>query len=741
MAEISFKSENFIGPPWCANSTKDAEASERHTAFQISIFADPVFITGDWPKTLMDTLSPEYLPHLTEEEKKDILSSADFFTIDAYHVQPVRAPPDGLAACVSNSSHPNWPVCNVAVQFNSTMGWSVSAVADWLVNGALGSIQSMPTLMRPFFREQKRWPTNKMYISEFGFIELFEQLRTEVFQITENVTQTNYHMTYVGEVLKAIHEDKLLIKGLIAWAMLNNAEWNLGLTARFGIQHVNYTMLERTFKRSTLSLSCDSGADGMFVSGILQETGDHAVVTNELVEDAEARVNIIESMHAHAHFVPQDMQATLNALNASMIALTQEVRLVRAESANSWIIIKNSRILGPEDLRPLQKIVPGTGFQLATAAAEGMGLVVEAYVNAMANNPEAAIGTTPLPFSGLIEGYSHRKAQLHPNTIKQPNNLVCFICLLVELQWLLDFLQGVLSACLSLWHAELTSQRGTRLSMVWSMALQHQVSPGPDPRARAKGQQPGRPSPLGRARANGWLALRPQVEPGPTQFSPIAEGRVITPTPTSVISLPPPIFRLLHRRPAVISHLSPLPLCSHHCRCRCPRPPSPFISHHRHHLALLPSLTIVLPWPSPCPCPHSHCRHHLAACHPHSPSLALVLPPPSPPPRLAGIAIPSPLPRCSHRRHHLLPSPLPSPSLAVTHPRPHPHSPSFCPRTVALVSHSPSFRTRPRFIPLPASLAVALVSHPPSPQNVALVSHHRQPHSPSLALVSPSPCC
>ncbi|KAJ3501124.1 hypothetical protein NLJ89_g9481 [Agrocybe chaxingu] len=113
--------------------------------------------------------------------------------------------------------------------------------------------------MRPFFRElQKRWPTNKMVggaFAEFGFIEPFEQLRTEVFQITEDVTRTNYYMTYVGEVLKAIHEDKLSIKGLIVWAMLDNAEWNSGLTARFGIQHVNYTTLERTFKRSALSLS------------------------------------------------------------------------------------------------------------------------------------------------------------------------------------------------------------------------------------------------------------------------------------------------------------------------------------------------------------------------------------------------------------------------------------------------------------------------------------------------------
>lgn len=37
-------------------------------------------------------------------------------------------------------------------------------------------------------------------------------------------------------------------------AMVDNAEWNSGKSTRFGIQYVNYTTLERTFKRSALAL-------------------------------------------------------------------------------------------------------------------------------------------------------------------------------------------------------------------------------------------------------------------------------------------------------------------------------------------------------------------------------------------------------------------------------------------------------------------------------------------------------
>lgn len=39
--------------------------------------------------------------------------------------------------------------------------------------------------------------------------------------------------------------------------MVDNAEWNSGENSRFGIQYVNYTSLERHYKRSAMAL-CES---------------------------------------------------------------------------------------------------------------------------------------------------------------------------------------------------------------------------------------------------------------------------------------------------------------------------------------------------------------------------------------------------------------------------------------------------------------------------------------------------
>jgi len=62
-------------------------------------------------------------------------------------------------------------------------------------------------------------------------------------------------MSYLGEALLAIHEDGIPLGGAFSWAMVDNAEWASGLSTRFGIQYVNYTTLERTYKRSAMALS------------------------------------------------------------------------------------------------------------------------------------------------------------------------------------------------------------------------------------------------------------------------------------------------------------------------------------------------------------------------------------------------------------------------------------------------------------------------------------------------------
>jgi beta-glucosidase len=136
------------------------------------------------------------------------IGSADFYAIDSYRSSWVVAPDDGIAACVKNTLHPLWPECHDVRLFDSNAGWAGGpnpdpAAESWLL--------ATPQVLRPYLKElQTRWPTNKMvldfelsfpiffeltysdqYISEFGFVEPFEELRSPLFRITEDVDRTS----------------------------------------------------------------------------------------------------------------------------------------------------------------------------------------------------------------------------------------------------------------------------------------------------------------------------------------------------------------------------------------------------------------------------------------------------------------------------------------------------------------------------------------------------------------------
>ncbi|KAK0440253.1 glycoside hydrolase superfamily [Armillaria borealis] len=249
--EIGFKNSDYIGTPWRSNSTEDALAVERHAAFQIGLFSNPVYTTGDWPDIVKETLPTEYLPRFTEQEKKDLLGSADFFAITSYRSLWVKAPVEGIDACVANPSHPLWPVCNEPVYFDSDYGWPAGPAFDPVAT----SSQATPLAIRPLLKDlHSRWPSSKLYVSEFGTFEPFVYENADISQIKEDVGRTNYLLTYLGQMLLSIHEDGVPIQGAFAWGMMDDSEWLGGTTVRYGIQHVDYTTLERTYKRSALSL-------------------------------------------------------------------------------------------------------------------------------------------------------------------------------------------------------------------------------------------------------------------------------------------------------------------------------------------------------------------------------------------------------------------------------------------------------------------------------------------------------
>ncbi|KAK1281277.1 Beta-glucosidase 1 [Acorus gramineus] len=65
-----------------------------------------------------------------------------------------------------------------------------------------------------------------------------------------DTTRINFYKSYLLELKKAI-DDGAKVVGYFAWSLLDNFEWRLGYTSRFGLVYVDYNNLKRYPKMSS----------------------------------------------------------------------------------------------------------------------------------------------------------------------------------------------------------------------------------------------------------------------------------------------------------------------------------------------------------------------------------------------------------------------------------------------------------------------------------------------------------
>ncbi|XP_073502925.1 cytosolic beta-glucosidase-like [Phyllobates terribilis] len=214
--------------PFNPNSADDKEACERYLKFNLDWFAKPIFIDGDYPAVMKSEISKKSkeeglmtsrLPEFTDEEKNMIKGTADFFCLNYYTTRKVKP----LSA---NQSGPS---------YNSDMGaegikdpeWPIAGV-EWLAVVPWGLRRLLAYIKRTFGDPD-------IYITENGFAQSDPP-------VLQDIHRWGYFQETLKEVLKAIRQDGVKVKGYFAWSLLDNFEWIFGYSVRFGLFLVNYKL-------------------------------------------------------------------------------------------------------------------------------------------------------------------------------------------------------------------------------------------------------------------------------------------------------------------------------------------------------------------------------------------------------------------------------------------------------------------------------------------------------------------
>jgi beta-glucosidase len=211
-----------LEPKYSASeSEEDLAATRRADAYMNRHYLDPVF-RGAYPEEFPDMWG-EAWPSFPEADFKDITAPVDFIGINYYLRGVMKHDPKTIVERATRVRQPN----------------AIYTTTDWEV------YPDAFTKVLLWFRE--RYGDTPVYVTENG--SAFYDAPTALSDPVEDPLRVHYlreHLRAMGNALDAGAN----VRGYFAWSLLDNLEWSLGYTKRFGIVHVDFATQKRTLKRS-----------------------------------------------------------------------------------------------------------------------------------------------------------------------------------------------------------------------------------------------------------------------------------------------------------------------------------------------------------------------------------------------------------------------------------------------------------------------------------------------------------
>jgi beta-glucosidase len=202
-------------------SSDDARAAQRGDAYMNRQYLDPVF-KGAYPDEMQEIFGDAW-PEFPADDFTLIGQPIDFLGINYYTRGVVRHDPTAPPVCLAYVRQPEHAY--------SETGWEVHP----------------PSLTRTLLWVTERYGRMPLYITENG--AAFYDAPHAIDGRVEDPLRVWYYREHLKAARDAIAKG-VDLRGYFAWSLLDNYEWSLGYSKRFGLVHVNYQSQARTPKAS-----------------------------------------------------------------------------------------------------------------------------------------------------------------------------------------------------------------------------------------------------------------------------------------------------------------------------------------------------------------------------------------------------------------------------------------------------------------------------------------------------------
>jgi beta-glucosidase len=203
-----------------SDSAEDLAAVKRADAYMNRQYLDPVFF-GTYPDELREIFGDAW-PEWPAADMDLIKQPTDFLGVNYYTRNVTRNDPA------------NYPLKTAAVKQHATYtetGWEV------FPQGLTDTLTWV----------KQRYGNPPVYITENG--SAFYDPPTAEDGVLDDPLRVNYQKKHLRAVHAAIAQG-CDVRGYMAWSLLDNLEWSLGFSKRFGIVHVDFATQKRTPKAS-----------------------------------------------------------------------------------------------------------------------------------------------------------------------------------------------------------------------------------------------------------------------------------------------------------------------------------------------------------------------------------------------------------------------------------------------------------------------------------------------------------